>query len=138
MFYKLIMVNSGDVSKPASWMLELPATIGRSAEHRVCIVDDSVSRNHCRLSLNGDGALMVRDLNSLNGTYLNDERINQALIMPGDTIHVGAVALRVEIGGELELDEPLKQPLTFDLSATVPMQPALKRPSGENSGESIG
>ncbi len=127
MHFKLTLVNTGRPGPALSWLLNLPTTVGRGAEHGICVNHDSISRTHCRFALNGEGALTVRDLNSMNGTYVNDQRVQHALLTPGDQVQLGAVAFRVELAGVDDLAEPAAQPETYDLSSTVPMQPVLKR-----------
>jgi predicted component of type VI protein secretion system len=52
-----------------------------------------VSRQHCEL-FETNGRLMVRDLGSLNGTFVNNERISEAALPPGELLTVGAVTFR--------------------------------------------
>src|SRR5512137_3215806 len=52
-----------------------PLTIGRSQECTIQLSDDSVSRQHCRVSPGDDGVVLV-DLNSTNGTYVNDTAVS--------------------------------------------------------------
>ena len=121
MFYKLVALNSIDELPQTSWTLSLPATIGRNPEHEVSINHESISRTHCRLSLNVDGALSVRDLNSMNGTYVGDGNIKRSVLLPGDVLQVGAISFRVEYDSETDQAEPKAKQQTYDLSTTVPM-----------------
>jgi len=52
-----------------------------------------VSRVHCRLTALANGELEVRDLDSTNGTFVNGDRIENALLSPGDRLQVGRVEL---------------------------------------------
>src|SRR5258707_1241293 len=53
-------------------------TIGRKADNDVTIPEESASRRHAELTLNADGnSLVLRDLASTNGTFLNRERLTQ-------------------------------------------------------------
>ena len=130
MYYKLVAINSTDELPQTSWTLSLPATIGRGPEHVVSINHESISRTHCRLSLNADGALSVRDLSSMNGTYVGDEKINRSVLIPGDVLRLGSISLRVEYDSETDHDEQKPKPLTFDVSTTVPMK--LNRQEGKS------
>jgi pSer/pThr/pTyr-binding forkhead associated (FHA) protein len=67
---------------------ELPLVIGRSCDALICLDDRWVSRRHCEID-QVDGTLVVRDLGSKHGTYVNDQRINQAVLRPGDRLNVG-------------------------------------------------
>jgi len=76
--------------------------IGRSAPADIVISDKSVSRAHCIVGLAND-ELLVTDLNSTNGTYIDDVRIDRATILPvGSVLRLGKVALRHAILGKAE------------------------------------
>ncbi len=63
----------------------------------MCIDDDSISRSHCQLFLSADESLMVRDLGSMNGTYVNGDRIQHShSLAPGDVLDLGSLSLRVD------------------------------------------
>ena len=68
---------------------EQPITIGRSRDADVVIPDEKASRIHCGIRL-WDGDIVVKDLKSRNGTYLNGERIEVGRLKPGDRIRVGS------------------------------------------------
>jgi pSer/pThr/pTyr-binding forkhead associated (FHA) protein len=55
---------------------ELPCTIGRSRDSDLGIDLDRISRRHARLEANGEDLLII-DLDSTNGTFVNHERIEQ-------------------------------------------------------------
>jgi two-component system, cell cycle response regulator len=69
-------------------------TIGRSAGAEFMLDAPLVSRLHCQLSAT-DEALQVKDLNSTNGTFVNDVRITSATLRAGDRLKVGRVELKV-------------------------------------------
>lgn len=74
------------------------ACIGRAAGNALAIDDPSVSRLHCSLSLRVDGAIVVADLGSANGTYVNERplaRDEACSITTGDAIGVGDFVLTV-------------------------------------------
>lgn len=79
-------------------MRALPATIGRGQECKLRIPLASVSRHHCEL-LEDDDELVVRDLKSSNGTYVNKERVARRELVPGDLLAVGPVVFVVRIDG---------------------------------------
>src|SRR3954449_1830163 len=74
--------------------------IGRSAGAEGRLGDDpEISRQHARLSRNPQGQLVVEDLGSTNGTYVNGQRIAGATTLnPGDTVQMGRSTLSVEGG----------------------------------------
>lgn len=64
--------------------------IGRdSASCQVILADDEVSRHHAWVGYDDQGAAIIRDRNSANGTYVNQERINEKTLKPGDVISIG-------------------------------------------------
>ena len=68
--------------------------IGRSAPADVVLSDRSVSREHCIVGLAND-ELIVTDLNSTNGTWVDGVRITRATILPvGSTVRLGEVSLK--------------------------------------------
>jgi hypothetical protein len=68
--------------------------IGRKAPADVILAHKSVSREHCIIGLAND-ELLVSDLNSTNGTYIDDVRISRATILPvGSVLRLGEISLR--------------------------------------------
>jgi pSer/pThr/pTyr-binding forkhead associated (FHA) protein len=68
--------------------------IGRAPPADVVLSHRSVSREHCIVGLAND-ELLVTDLNSTNGTYIDDARIHRASILPvGSVLCLGEVSLR--------------------------------------------
>jgi predicted component of type VI protein secretion system len=72
------------------------ATVGRQSGCQLRIPSSAVSRQHCRLRWRDD-CLVVEDLDSANGTYLNGTRIERPrFVRPGDRLEVGPLTFRVE------------------------------------------
>jgi pSer/pThr/pTyr-binding forkhead associated (FHA) protein len=67
-------------------------TIGRSPDAEIFLDDVTVSRNHALLVRRRDG-LFVDDLGSLNGTYVNQHRIESHHLQDGDELQVGKYKL---------------------------------------------
>jgi pSer/pThr/pTyr-binding forkhead associated (FHA) protein len=66
-----------------------PVIIGRAGDAAVRLDQPEISRRHCEVyPLNS--ALVVRDLKSTNGTYVNGVRVTETLLLPGDKLTVGA------------------------------------------------
>ena len=78
-----------------------PVVIGRSSRCEVQLDQESVSRNHCRISHNGRGYL-IRDLGSTNGTYVNDELVDSMDLRDGDQLKIGRTILKFIVGGNIE------------------------------------
>ena len=72
-------------------------TIGSHPENDIVLTDDRISRHHCRLVYES-GVFQLTDLNSLHGTFVGGERIEQVEIGNADEINLGgAVDVRLEI-----------------------------------------
>ncbi len=76
-------------------------TAGRHPDSDIFLDDITVSRRHAEVRREGS-QLIVRDVGSLNGTYLNRERIEQAELTDGDTVQVGKFKLVFVAGPETE------------------------------------
>ncbi|MBC8351741.1 MAG: FHA domain-containing protein [Planctomycetes bacterium] len=98
---KLIVI--GGTTSATEVNLRLPTIIGRGRSAEVTIPHSLVSRQHCKITESG-GRLVVRDLDSLNGTYVGDERITETILEPGALLTVGTVTFRAvyEIGSSDE------------------------------------
>ena len=94
MSYQLQITPS--VGKRWIYAMEKPlARIGRTPHCEVVINDPLVSREHCLLQLKPEG-LFLEDLNSANGTLVNDQRITRVLLHPGDKIRLGLSEIILE------------------------------------------
>jgi diguanylate cyclase (GGDEF)-like protein len=76
--------------------------IGRSAKNDLFIDQESVSRNHARISFDGR-AHWIQDRNSTNGTFLNDEAVKEHALRDGDQIRIGQTILKFMTGENVEL-----------------------------------
>ena len=117
--------------------------IGRSRNCNLVLKDPSVSRNHALLIVGSD-QVTIKDLNSTNGTYVNDQRLtSEVILQPGDRISIGQAELllgRTEQpmpegspqslmdteagmrpGGDLE---PTSTKPTLEVAEAVPRDPA--------------
>ena len=91
-----IIETHGNVEMPFTFRI-LPGkvkTIGRSAGADFIVDAGMVSRVHCRLSAR-EADVEVTDLESTNGTYVNGQRVETALLKDGDELGVGRVTFRI-------------------------------------------
>lgn len=72
---------------------EGPVVIGRSIDVDFQISDSSISREHCRL-FEEDGQYWVEDLDSTNGTWLNEERVTRSALRDGDHLRISQTVLK--------------------------------------------
>jgi two-component system cell cycle response regulator len=82
---------------------ELPedVSVGRDASNAIVIDKDSVSRRHCQIVSRG-GKKIIIDLDSTNGTYVNDEAVKEAELRNGDLVKVGDTIFKFLYGGNVE------------------------------------
>jgi uncharacterized protein (TIGR02145 family) len=69
-------------------------TVGRASDNDVVISDSFVGRHHCRFAIYGNGNVVIEDLNSANGTFVNGQRIQgQRPLNPSDIVRIGNTTL---------------------------------------------
>jgi pSer/pThr/pTyr-binding forkhead associated (FHA) protein len=78
-----------------------PITIGRAPDNEVQIDNLAVSSHHARVYTE-ENRLVIEDLNSLNGTFVNNQRIQRVTLKQGDQILIGKHHLVVDMGGVAE------------------------------------
>ena len=93
---KLVILNEGMTGRSHELTVD-KTTIGRVEDNAFAITDPSVSSHHCEVLLRGPD-IVVRDLNSTNGTFINGERITEAALKPGQILRLGQIELRLETG----------------------------------------
>src|SRR5688572_15711765 len=74
--------------------MEKQVVIGRSSELDMVLVEDMVSRKHAKITVTG-GKILIEDLGSTNGTFVNGEKIKQARLKEGDRILIGTSILKL-------------------------------------------
>ncbi len=89
-------------------------SVGRVEDNVFQIPEPSVSSHHCEVLLRGND-VVVRDLNSTNGTYINGQKVTESPIKPGQILRLGQVEMR------LETDTPVAGP-PKKLDQTMVMQ----------------
>ena len=72
-------------------------TIGRVEDNMFQIAEPSVSSHHCEVQLRGSD-VVIKDLNSTNGTFINDEQITEQVLKPGQTLRLGQIELKLDTG----------------------------------------
>ncbi|MDP9403112.1 MAG: FHA domain-containing protein [Actinomycetota bacterium] len=88
----MLLVKRGP-NAGSTFLLESEVTrAGRHPESEIFLDDITVSRRHAEFVRQGPG-YAVRDVGSLNGTYLNRERLDEAPLMHGDEVQIGKFKL---------------------------------------------
>ena len=75
--------------------------LGRSSKSDIQIDQESVSRAHSKI-VNSGKSIRIRDLGSTNGTYVNDEPIEEHVLADGDLIKIGRTIFKFLSGGNIE------------------------------------
>ena len=108
--------------------------IGRREDCDLRLPLGDVSRKHCRLVRDGD-SIRLEDLGSSNGTYHNGQRVQEAILSPGDSIQVGPLVFVLQIDGVPADEEmtpvqaqPAEQEQELEMEAPAPPRPAPKPP----------
>jgi hypothetical protein len=135
---KLVILNQGMTGRSIELTVER-TTVGRVEENTVQIADASVSSRHAEILLRGTD-IVIRDLNSTNGTFINNEKISEAPLKPGQTLRFGQVELKLDdgkpVGGPsapnyASAPAPAGAPAGAPVSAPAPAPgPAPKRSEG--------
>lgn len=65
-------------------------SIGRDASNDIILNDKMVSRKHAQLQITGDGLVIIKDLGSSNGTFINGNKISEQVLNAGDIVKCGS------------------------------------------------
>ena len=80
---------------------EKEVSIGRSPDNALVIDNPAVSHYHARV-FNEEGRMMIEDFGSMNGTFVNGQRVKMGMLKPGDTVTVGKHNIIVSESRELD------------------------------------
>ena len=98
---KLIFTDKNFSGRVYELVLE-KTTIGRSDQNTLVIRDSSLSSTHCEILMHGP-EIIVRDLDSSNGTFVGGVRLNQqSQIKSGQTVRFGSVEARLELDPSMD------------------------------------
>jgi len=83
------------------YLLQGPLTrAGRHPESDIFLDDITVSRRHAEIEQQADGKVVIRDVGSLNGTYVNRDRIEEHVLSGGDEVQIGKFKLIYLVAGD--------------------------------------
>ena len=94
----LLVPASTELATPVH-LNKYPVLLGRSESADIRLDDRWLSRNHCEIDIT-DGELIIRDLGSKHGTYVNESQIDETTIESGDELRIGITRFVVEIPKE--------------------------------------
>src|SRR5262245_27965844 len=111
------------VAKGKTAVKEIPlgsvqTIIGRRNDCALRIPSPLVSRQHCELKCNGS-QLVVRDLGSSNGTFVNGSKVKQKQLKSGDTLGVGPITFIVKLGSEAMSPSDTARPIAAVAASDV-------------------
>jgi pSer/pThr/pTyr-binding forkhead associated (FHA) protein len=95
---RLVILSEGLTGKAHELTVD-KTTIGRVDDNTFAIPEASVSSHHCEILLRGSD-IVIRDLNSTNGTFINGHQVTgEAPLTPGQILRLGQVEMRLEEAG---------------------------------------
>jgi pSer/pThr/pTyr-binding forkhead associated (FHA) protein len=119
-----LVLHRADGSSKSYPFTQGPVSFGRGATSHVRFNDEYVSRVHCEVSLRGD-QVVLHDLNSHNGTYVNGERLTEKVLVSGDKVQLGETQLTFQLVGKVAAPEKPGEPPRKDFDAVFTMTPLL-------------
>jgi pSer/pThr/pTyr-binding forkhead associated (FHA) protein len=103
---RLVMFRSGGERRDFPLSAER-TLIGRKNDCDIRIPLTEVSRHHTEFRVEND-VIMVRDLGSANGTFVNNKRVSACKLSPGDHVIIGPVVFTLQVGGKPADIRPVK------------------------------
>src|SRR5579864_8595555 len=92
---KLVLLSAGMTGRAYDLKVD-KTTIGRVEDNAFQIPEPSVSSHHCEILLRGNDVI-VKDLNSTNGTFINGEKVSdESPLKPGQILRLGQIEMRLE------------------------------------------
>src|SRR5216684_4409508 len=107
---KLVVLSAGMTGRTHELKVD-KTTIGRVEDNTFQIAEPSVSSHHCEVLLRGSD-VVVRDLNSTNGTFINGEKITETVLKPGQVLRLGQIEMRLETDSTTASTAPSTTPST--------------------------
>ena len=132
---RLVLLSEGFAGRTYELKTET-TTVGRVSDNAFEIPEASVSSHHAEIILKGNDVL-IRDLDSTNGTFINDERVTEAVLKPGQILRFGTIELRLDSGEGAGRPAPPPKPATkpkmLDHTVVIPQGVKLEELQGERA-----
>ncbi|HJL16583.1 MAG TPA: GGDEF domain-containing protein [Sandaracinaceae bacterium LLY-WYZ-13_1] len=96
----LVIIYGDDLGRRVPLGSE-PTVVGRSSKCDVQLDQESVSRNHARI-VRQRQHYVIRDLGSTNGTYVNDDLVDEVVLRDGDQVKIGRTIFKFIVSGNME------------------------------------
>src|SRR3954466_11508214 len=91
---KLVLLSAGMTGRTHELKVD-KTTIGRVEDNTFQIAEPSVSSHHCEVLLKGS-EVVVKDLGSTNGSFINGEKVTESVLKPGQLLRLGQIEMRLE------------------------------------------
>jgi len=91
---KLVLLSAGMTGRTHELKAE-KTTFGRVEDNSFQIAEPSVSSHHCEVVVRGNDVL-IKDLSSTNGTFINGEKVSEATLKVGQILRLGQIEMRLE------------------------------------------
>src|SRR6516162_4070073 len=114
---KLVLLSAGMTGRTHELKTE-KTTVGRVEDNTFQIAEPSVSSHHCEVLLKGTDVI-VKDLNSTNGTFINGEKIAEAPLKPGQILRLGQVEIRLETDAAPAAPKKLSQTMVMQRGVSL-------------------
>jgi len=126
---KLVILTQGMTDRAHELKADR-TTIGRVEDNMFQISEPSVSSHHCEVLLRGND-VVIKDLDSTNGTFINNQKIGESVLKSGQTLRLGNVELRLDTGAPAAAGTPAAVPAPAPAPAPASASaPAKKTPEG--------
>jgi Nif-specific regulatory protein len=115
---QLVVLNGANEGKTIGLPAGKHLTVGRYRNNQLVLEEDQVSRFHAEITFD-QGQWHIRDNDSVNGTYVDGQRIRGTALKHGQVIRIGPVQLRFECVGEPKPNEATTPPISEQPEATL-------------------
>src|ERR1043165_6317192 len=112
---RLVLLSEGFAGRTYELKVD-KTTVGRVSDNAFEIPEASVSSHHAEILLRGND-VVVKDLGSTNGTFINGEKMEEAPLKPGQILRFGMIEMRLETG-----QAPASPPAAAAAAATAKKQ----------------
>jgi pSer/pThr/pTyr-binding forkhead associated (FHA) protein len=114
---KLVLLSAGMTGRTQELKAE-KTTIGRVEDNSFPIAEPSVSSHHCEILLRGNDVI-VKDLGSTNGTFINGEKVSESPLKPGQILRLGQVEMRLETDAAPSAPKKLSQTMVMQRGVSL-------------------
>jgi HD-GYP domain-containing protein (c-di-GMP phosphodiesterase class II) len=124
--FEFVVRGGRETGRPITLVSGQALTFGRLKSCDVQLDDEAVSRRHCTLRAT-DHVCAIEDLQSANGTFLNERRVGTASLQPGDVLRVGATEVQfVSAASDSRKSHPVAN-TAFTLTADDTAPPLVRK-----------